>query len=381
MKRILLMISCAILLTSCGKKNEEVKTEVNETVVSEVKPAVADNNNKKSIEKSDEKPEIPGQPPKHIGDNFKVNDQDSELFLQDDNVSKPIMVAVMGPMSGKYDMVGNAIMDGAHMALIELFNQNKIPIRLTAVDTGSGIEDMEFNISKLDETQFDIILGLTSEDQREFVEAYLEHNKNKPRIMAIMPGSCAISPQDQLNLINSQEKKVYIILPMNESESNWKKDGFKIMQYGQADVAQTTDDLMKITKRIEEETREKGAIVIFTEGNWKLQKFIANLDSLKLNDRIEVVLASLSNLNGRVESVNEKRHKFGNIAIVGIDSPDYNRFIKEFYSLHNRKPLEVAFLSYNVVKELKDGDFNGEKWSFDNVSCKPQLKLFQQNYR
>jgi hypothetical protein len=378
MRKILSMIICTIGLTSCTK-NDNIKREVSETKVSEKPVEKPSSENEKIIEKDSEKLEIIGPPPKQNSEKFKVDEEDKALFSHSD--MKHIMVAIMAPMSGKYDMVGNAIIDGAHMALIDIFNKNKIPVRLTTIDSGSGVEDIEFNISKLDETNFDIILGLTKKDQREFVEAYIGHNRNKPKIMSLLPDDCAISPQDQLNLINSSGKQVYIVLPMSESESNWKRDGIKIMQYGQSDVEQTTSDLMKIAEKIEEESRDKRAVVIFTEGNWKLQKFIANIDSLKLNDRIEVVLASLSNLNGRIESVNEKRHKFGNIGIIGIDSPDYNKFIKEFYSLHNRKPLEVAFLSYNIIKQLRDSDFDGEKWSFENVSCKAKIKLFQQNYK
>jgi hypothetical protein len=289
------------------------------------------------------------------------------------------MVAVMSPMSGKYSMLGNAIMDGAHMALIELFNKHKIPIRLTAIDIGSGIEDMEFNISKLDETQFDIILGLTSENQRAFVEAYIEQFPHKPRLMSFLEDDCDISPRDQMQLITG--KTVYVVLPMGEPETSWQGENIKIMQYGIDDLKQTTDDLMKITQKIAEETGDKEAMVVFTEANWKFQKFMANIDTLKLNDRLQVILASLTQKNARMESVNEKRHRFGDIGIIALNNPDYNRFMREFYSLHNRKPLEIAFLSYNAVKSLQNGHESGGKWSFDSVNCKPTIKLFEKNYR
>ena len=56
---------------------------------------------------------------------------------------------------------------------------------------------------------------------------------------------------------------------------------------------------------------------------------------------------------------------------VGHNKP-YDRnsrptFVREFYSVHNKKPLEVSFLSYNVVKQLKDGVFESDKWNFDNI--------------
>ena len=91
------------------------------------------------------------------------------------------MIAITAPMSGKYDMIGNAIMDGAHLGLINLFEKYKIPVRLTAIDTGSGIEDMEFNISKLDETQFDVILGITSDEQEQFIKLYLNNFEHKTK--------------------------------------------------------------------------------------------------------------------------------------------------------------------------------------------------------
>ncbi len=369
MRRVLAIISCILGLSNCTKK-----TSVNEKLVEQLAVAEEKVQEKKPQEL---KIEIAGEAPTNQEKKFKVEDQDVMLF-QEEQI-KPIMVAVMAPMSGKYDMIGNGIMDGAHMALIELFNKHKIPVRLTVIDTGSGIEDMEFNISKLDETQFDIILGLTSHEQQAFVESYIENSQHKPKIMALLPGNCLISPEEQVKLINQQDKQAYLVLPMSESEKTWKSDRVKILQYSTDDINMINDDLMKIAKRIEEETIGQRAIVVFTEGNWKLQKFIANSASFK--DRIEIILAPISHINTRMEAINEKRHKFGNIWIIGIDHQDYNKFMREFYNIHNRKPLEISFLSYNAVKELKSGVFDGEKWNFDNVNCKPKIKLFEQNHQ
>lgn len=380
MKKILAIISCIFLVNGCAKKIEVKNQEKQVEQVTQDKEIRQDSQKietKSKITEEQAKIEISGQAPKQTGEKFKVDDQDIELLQE--APPKPIMVAVMAPMSGKYDMIGNGIMDGAHMALIELFNKDKIPVRLTAIDTGSGIEDMEFNISKLEETQFDVILGLTSQSQREFVKAYIENFPQKPKIMSLLEDDCGISQSDQIKLV--QGEKIYLVLPMSDSETGWKRDNVKVMQYSTDEVQITNDDLMKIARMIEEETRDKKAVVVFTEGNWKLQKFIANLEALKLNDRLEVVLASLSQKNSRMEAVNEKRHKFGNIDIIGIDNQDYNRFIREFHNMHNRKPLEISFLAYNAVKSLVKGEEIEGKWNFKNVTCKPKLKLFQQNYK
>ena len=370
MIKFLAIISSIALLNGCTKQ-AEVKLKAPQAIaeVVEKEPAL------KKEQSREEKIEISGAPPKAQNKKFLVEEQDTMLFQAEP--LKPIMIAVMAPMSGKYDMLGNAIMDGAHMALIELFNKQKIPVRLTAIDTGSGIEDMEFNISKLDETQFDIILGLTSKQQKAFVEVYIEHFSHKPRIMSLLEEDCDISPRDQMQLISGET--IYVVLPMNETEAHWSGENIKIMQYGIDNLRQTNDDLMKIIQKIEEETRGKQAIVVLTEGNWKLQKFMANLDTLKINDRLQVILASLSQKNSRMESVNEKRHKFGNIGIIALNSPDYNRFIREFYILHNRKPLDIAFLAYNAVKSLQNGNESNGTWSFNGISCKPDIKLFEQN--
>ena len=375
MKKFLAIISCIFLVNGCTKKAEIKATEAQVEEVPEKQEAQIENS--KPIETQEKKIEITGQPPKQTGEKFKVDDQDIELLQE--APAKPIMVAVMAPMSGKYDMIGNGIMDGAHMALIELFNKNKIPVRLTVIDTGSGIEDMEFNISKLDETQFDVILGLTWESQREFVKAYIENFQHKPKIMSLLEDDCSISPSDQMKMIKGD--KIYVVLPMSDLEAEWKGENVKIMQYSTDDVQITNDDLMKITQKIEEETREKQGVIVFTEGNWKLQKFMTNLDTLKIKDKLDIVLASLSQKNSRMETVNEKRHKFGNISVVAIETSDYNRFIREFQALHNRKPLDISFLAYNAVKSLENRSEIDGKWNFDNVTCKPEIKLFERNYR
>ena len=45
--------------------------------------------------------------------------------------------------------------------------------------------------------------------------------------------------------------------------------------------------------------------------------------------------------------------------------------MKEFYSLHKRRPLEIAFLAYNAIQQLKHGDIEN--------SCKPELQLLNGN--
>lgn len=361
----LVIISSITLLTSCTKQTEIKKQKAVVKEVVKEQPLI------KEPEKED-KIEISGAPPNEKSEKFLVEDQDMTSYQTE--LEKPIMIAIVAPLTGKYDMLGNAIMDGAHMALIELFNKDKIPVRLTAIDTGSSIEDMEFNISKLDETQFDIILGLTSTEQKAFVEVYIEHMSHKPQIMSFVEGACSITPRDQMKLING--KPIYVVLPMGETESNWQGDNIKIIQYRTDDLKHTTDDLMTIIQKIESETEGKQAIVVFTEGNWKLQKFMANIDTLKLNDRIEVILASLSQKNSRMETVNEKRHRFGNIGIIAFNNRDYGKFIDEFNRLHSRKPLDISFLAYNIVKSLENSNIKDNRWNFDSISCKPDIKLF-----
>jgi len=370
MIRLLVIIISTTLLSSCTKEievgiiSQEPVVEMVVEQKTEEKPLIKD-------AKEEDKIELSGDSPREISKKFIV-DKDIISYQVE-----PIMIAVIAPMSGQYDMLGNAIMDGAHMGLIDLFNKHKIPVRLTAIDIGSKIEDMEFSISKLDESQFDIIIGLTTEAQRSFVEAYIAHMEKKPMIMSFLEGDCSISPKDQIGLISS--KLIYVILPKGEEISRWQGDNIKIMHYAIDNLKQTNDDLMQITQKIEEETRENQAVVVFTEGNWKLQKFIANLDMLKINNRVDVVLASLSQQNARMETVNQKRHRFGNIGVISFDSPDYDHFINGFYKTHNRKPLDIAFLAYNTVLSLVGFDKNNDRFDLNSISCKPDIKLFNNN--
>ena len=369
MIKFLAVIISMTLISSCTK-NTEVKPvdseEINEVVAEQqITRESTDLEQNTQIE-------ISGDLPKPINKKFTIEDQN----IISRNVDKPIMIAVIAPMSGQYDMLGNAIMDGAHMGLIDLFNQHKIAIRLTAIDIGSKIEDIEFNLSKLDETQFDIILGLTSEAQKTFVEAYIAHMEKKPKIMSFLEDDCSISPRDQMTLI--QGRPIYVILPKNEEASRWQSDNNIIIHYDIDNVQKTTDDLMKIAQKINEETREKDATVVFTDGNWKLQRFMANIDILKMSNRINIVLASLSHKNNRMESINQKRHRFGNISIIDFNTPHYDNFMNEFYSLHKRKPLDIAFLAYNTVHSLVNLDKDDQR-NFDIINCKPNIKLFDRN--
>ena len=205
MNRIRLCMMLALLLAQGCSNNNKKEEKITITDVSEgVKDESATHNVSEETLHPKPQEEISNQIPVNQGDKFKLDDDSIKIEGIDNSVHKPIMVALMAPMSGKNDMIGNAIMDGAHMSLISLFEKYKTPIKLNIIDTGSGIEDIEFNISKLDETQYDMILGLTSDDQERFVAAYLEHNPHKPTILTLNPLShtgnklCAISPQEQM---------------------------------------------------------------------------------------------------------------------------------------------------------------------------------------
>lgn len=376
-KYFLSAISCILISSGCASNKTE-KIEVHDVPAVKADEAFSNVPEEIKIPQAEEKIEIAGTPPYAAGEKFKVDD---DKLISDEIQLKPVMIAVVAPMSGKYEMLGNAIMDGAHIGLVELFNKHKIPVRLTAVDTGSSIEEIEFNISKLDESEFDIILGLTSEDQQAFVEAYIANDKHKPLVLSLLPKHCAISLQDQIKMLDTEGKLTYLVSSMPEASLKAQNPNIKIFQYSTVNVQHTNNDLEKIAVKIEEETRGKHATVIFTDANWKLQKFVASLDNLKIRDRLQVVLASLSNLNGRMQTVNEKRHKFGDIAVISLEQSDYTKFMREFHRVNNRKPLELSFLAYNIIQKLKNSSFNGNSWSFDAIknNCKPELKLFDKN--
>jgi hypothetical protein len=380
------------LLQGCSNKDKITITDLPDhapdaAATHQIKEETLDvKDDKKSEEK--QQAELPNQQPTHNGEKFKLDDDsfnlegvDKVMHQQD----KPIMVAVMAPMSGKNDMIGNAIMDGAHMSLIELFEKHKIPVRLNVIDTGSGVEDIEFNITKLDEQQYDMILGLTSEDQEKFVTAYLENQK--PLLVTLNPRShsgnqsCAISPSDQLKVALENAKsdeEVYVVLPISEDAKPWTKENVKILQYGVKDVKQTNDDLQKIALKLKE--NGKKSLVIFTDPNWKLQKFITNLEAFQIKDITRVVLASLSNLNGRMQTAAEKRHKFGNIAVITESESEYKGFMSNFHKEHQRKPLDLSFWAYKAIQGLKNANLDHveNKWHLEGSVCKNQLSFIDQ---
>ncbi len=390
MNRIRICMMLALLLAQgCSHKKKDEKITVTEISEGTKDAAIThDISEEKSHEKTPE--EISKQIPTDQGNKFKLDDDTLKVDDIDKTVqnSKPIMVALMAPMTGKNDMIGNAIMDGAHMSLMNLFAKYHIPIKLNIVDTGSGIEDIEFNISKLDESQYDMVLGLTSDEQERFVAAYLEHNPHKPVIVTLNPLShtrnklCAISPQAQMQAIIEHLKvnenyKAYVVLPTSDDIKPWQSDKVQVLQYTTKDVQQTNDDLNKIAKTIKDSISDQKIFVIFSDANWKLQKFITQIESLNIQNDVNIILASLSNLNGRMQSNNEKRHKFGNIAIVTSEETQYNNFMKEFYQNHQKKPLDLAFWSYNAIQSLKNASFDVEnqKWNLNSSICANNLKV------
>jgi len=80
-----------------------------------------------------------------------------------------------------------------------------------------------------------------------------------------------------------------------------------------------------------------------------------------------------------MQTASEKRHKFGNIAIITAENNEYNTLIRDFYTSHQRKPLELSFWAYNVIQDLKDANFNNEtqKWSLKSTEsfCQNSLKF------
>lgn len=365
MKHLFTICFIAAALQGCNQKQEKVTIE---KVSSGTQDSAATQNIQEekipSVAQETAQPEISSQIPVQ----HKLNDV---------NDMKPIMVAVMAPMSGKNDMIGNAIMDGAHLGLISLFEKHKIPVRLNVIDTGSNVEDIEFNISKLDETQYDIVLGLTSAEQEEFVKAYAQNNSHQPFLMPLNPQSkigCAVSPIDQIQtVLNSYDDKIYVILPKTANTADWSFSKVEVIQYEGNTPEAIQNELSQIAKRLSSEK----SVVIFSEANWKLQKFMSALEG----NNVQVILAPLSNTNNRMQTVNERRHKFGNIFVVGPEQNQYEFFMREFFKVNRRKPLEISFLAYNAIQNLEFAELTKDGWSFTNMNCKPQLQVFNTNVK
>lgn len=371
MKKNIIILLSVIALNGCSSNKEKITIQS----IPNASPDEVSNHEIKEERISESTkneliPEISTQQPIEHSQKFKIDSDDNIPII---NTDKPIMIAITAPMSGKYDMIGNAIMDGAHLGLINLFEKYKIPVRLTAIDTGSGIEDMEFNISKLDETQFDVILGITSNEQEQFIKLYLNNFEHKPKILSFnvnSENSCIVSPQNQLQAIkNYISEKVYVLVPNNHL-NDWKNVNATVIAYNGNDLQNINQEFMNILSKISKDNNEK-VYILFTENSWKLQKLMSQIDSMQLTNNIHIILSTFSNLNSRMESLNQKRHKFGNISVLMPNQSEYNNFLKEFYSLHKRRPLEIAFLAYNAIQQLKHGDIEN--------SCKPELQLLNGN--
>jgi hypothetical protein len=415
---ILISIICiTIFLVGCKNKENILITEYesaepDKAVSHSIKEEKEeDNDNTEKNTNSDVKAQ--NENPKIISHNTpsKFKTDDDTLSIDNHDIdsgittsTKPIMIAMMGPMNGKDSIIGNSMIDGGHMGLIDLFNKYKIPVRLTTIDTGNNIEDMECNISKLDESEFDIIVKFLSESQEKFADMYIEHQPNKPNIITFNPNSknttsCAISPNTQFKAIlqhisknNAQKKSiVFLVLPTLEDEKNWigktqynNHIDLEVLKYTNHDVQQTTDDIQKIIQTINQKSFTKqeqidpasipNVFIIFTEGNWKLQKLMTQMDNIK-NIQSKVILASLSNKSGKIESNAEKRHKFGNILTTAPSTSQYGSFMAAFKNEYHRKPLELSFWSYNMITSLKDAKFIGEKWQFSDNFCNIEVTV------
>lgn len=376
MKKLLICTILILSLTQGCSKNKMEKTDEKVTI-KELRKGSHDQAVANKIEEEvfaepdDRKPQLESvrttdakQPLQK--EKFKLDDDSFDWF---DASEKQVAVAIV--TNDKDDKITHSIVEGAHMALID----HKLPVKIEVIEMGKGVEDMECQMNKFDDKKYDLMITALSRPQEIFLSDYLEQIGKKSSFVSLNQShgsesrSCVIRPHDQIKkaLENKENAEVvYMILPLSEDEKDFKIDGVQILQYGVKDPQQTGDDLQKIAERIKE--NNKKSLVIFSEANWKLQKFMSNLESLAMNDKVHVVLSPFYKLDKVMQTQAEIKHKFWNLSIVSVEDSD---FIKSFFRHYQKRPVYASFWAYNVLSEMKDQD------NLQNFSCKNKLNFLK----
>ncbi len=393
---ILRYIAILAFLTGCRSTQQVEQISITEHTPINGDTAVTHEIKEESHEADVEVQKDAAEAMKHqdiVRSKFKVDDEIIGVDHDDVTTTKHVIVGIMAPMSGKNNIIGSSIIDGAYIGLTDLFNRHKVPVRLITIDTGANMEDIECNISKLDNSDFDIIVGYMSGEQEKFVSAYLEHHTNKPFIINLnveidnmkYERSCnMVTRQQQFEAVmqhvsqQSQQKSIlFLILQESENEQDWignvdehSNIEVRTLKYHDHNARQAADDIHKIVQKIHEiktatqntDANEPNIFIVFTENNWKFKKLMSQIDSITNMVKTHIILASMTDVHSKMEMAAAKRHKFGKIAVVMPNEPNYGQFIGSFFAEYHKKPLELSFLSYNAILNLKDAKFVDDKW-------------------
>jgi hypothetical protein len=323
-----LLLTCFLLAACSNNKSPEEKIIPKEIV----KPVI--------IEK---KAEIKKSPPKDANkvknEKFKFEEEDLNLLdLQKEKVFIGIILDEKTQTS--------PLMEGAHLAINDLYKERGIEVEITRLDIGSKLEDLEINLRPLESKAFRFLLTDLEEEKITLLEPFL----NKIKIINLQ--SCKIELAEVLKVVSAKEPNFHLLLPEGVKAPDQK--GVTVIFY-----SRETNKAKKDFKEIVANLQDNKPIV-FTEVTWKSQNLIAELEAQKKNNPI-IIAPFASN---KLLSDLEIKHKLGKVALVKVKNLD-NQFIKNYSLSLKKRPEILAWFSYDLVKNFDQ----------ENHFCKTNLSL------
>lgn len=275
------------------------------------------------------------------------------------------LVALMVPLSGRFEKTGKDLMNGAKLALSKNKNSN---IKLEIINTAATKFDPKLAIEALRQRKIKLIL--TSVDFHETLRIALVARDAKIPVISFSNNSnltkygvmiFGITPESQVNKLVSQAQKegtleFYALLQGDKIGRGRYKDviinavkkcnpsaAINIYFYGDKD--EMKENLFKITKEMSVNLNVRKAL-IFTEGGEELEQF-SKMINLPNNLKGKVKIYGFNSWDDKNTLSN---NKLDGAMFIKIKSPKFNHFEKEFYKSWGYKPPYNAVLAYGCSK-------------------------------
>ena len=312
MKKI--VYSLLFLLGSCGQKKIPLQPQ-------EVKPPIIQEEKKLKKELKIEKKST-------VVKKFQFEEEDLQSL---DKEKIPIAII----LDEKKEP--SSLVEGAHLAINDLYNERGVEIEITRIDLGSKLEDLELSLKPLETKPFKMILTDLDAEKEAFIEPFLSNSKS------VNLGRCRVTLDEALEVILQKKSHFYLLLP--EGVQAPHKPGVNVLFYSR-DSNKAKIDLKQIA-----ETLEDKVPIVLMENSWKSQHFLTNLE--ELGKKNPIILAPF--LTNKLISDLEIKHKFGKVALVQIQDLN-SSFIKNYYNSLKKKLDFLAWMSYDLVKNFDQKD-------------------------
>jgi hypothetical protein len=258
MKRIAFLL--VIFLTACSSKKLE-KITIKD--LPQEKPDLA------LVDKIEEKPLV--EKKNDTDPKIKIKEKLPELDLEEpedfplsdtgsNNKPEKVFIAILLDEKDKND----AILEGAHLAINELYKEKNLSIEITRLDLSSKLEDRELNLKELDKKHYQLIITSLPEEDLSFIKTFISN------IKTVNLEDCKIGLEDQIKTVEEKISNFYLLLPEDHPLS--KTTTKEILLYSKKN---SKIDLKQIAHAIDDDRP-----ILFTEVNWKLQHFMAELEAL-----------------------------------------------------------------------------------------------------